>query len=1126
MEYPVKSLSGESKSSEDTGPRPGSFFGRRDELDRLLGGLEDASHGRGCVFLIGGEPGIGKSQLADEVANRGRAQGATVLWGKCWEGGGAPPYWPWTQCLRAYLRGEEPGTLREQLGEGAADIAQMLPEVETLVPDLPPLPSVDPESARFRLFDSTTTFLRNAADAGILVVVIDDLHAMDSASLLFLRFLAGQIADMRILLLATYRDVELTPDHPLTTAITDLNRGPTTQDIHLGGLTEPDVALLVERTSGVAPSPELVSAMHRQTNGNPLFVGEAIRMLAAEGLSVADEADIRLSIPGAVREVILRRLDRLSDAGRHAMTLASVLGPEISIEALLLLAALTDEEFAKAVDEVATAGLLVEVGGAKGRFRFSHDLVREVLYEEIAPLQRARLHRRVGELLEQLHAVNLDAYLAEIAHHYYEGASSETATKAAEYARRAAEYAAGRLDYEESAHLYRMALQATDLEESVDPLEHSQLLLGLGDAQARSGNLPGARETFLHAFDLARRAGLARLVGRAALGYGGRFVWARAGDDPHVVPMLQDALVMLSGDDDGMRVRLLARLAGALRDSPDREHSASLSKQAVDLARDFGDLATLAYALDGRIWSIWWPENPGERLEISAELRQVAAEIDDVERIVEGRIATAGALLELGSTHEARDEIGSAIRTAEELRQPSHNWLGGALSAVILLLEGKFGPIENLAKATLEGDAPTSVRDNVSAARFQLFLLRREQGRVDETEELVRASIEDFPSYPLHRPALVCLLMDVGRTSEAKAIFGEMASDDFAAFPRDSEWILGTSLAAEACWMLGDEAAAVVLYEQLIPFSGRHAIGLAEGSIGALDRYLGLLAQLLGRIDDAEHHLEDAIAMNQRMGAPPWVAHCQHDLAGLLLSRDGPGDRDRAVGLLNEALDTAEEIGMVTLEEKIRPLLGDEVESSPADSVTEGVFRREGEYWSVVFDGRGVRLRDAKGMRHLARLLADPGREFHVLDLVRMEEGLSESVDRADPELAADGLGDAGEVLDPQAKAAYRQRLAELEEDLGEAEAWNDAERVSRVKEEIEFLTRELAGAVGLAGRDRKAASAAERARLNVSRAIRAAMGRIAENHPALGEHLDVTVNTGIYCSYTPDPRIPITWRL
>jgi tetratricopeptide (TPR) repeat protein len=1121
---PVKSLGGESEVSSEKSGR-GSFFGRREELDRLLGGLEDAVRGRGRLFLIGGEPGIGKSRLADEVANRASAQGVTVLWGKCWEGGGAPAYWPWMQCLRAYLRGQEPDTLRDQLGPGAVDIAQMLPEVDALFPELPQLPSVDPESARFRLFDSTATFLRNAADAGGLVAVIDDLHAMDTASLLFLRFLAGQIADMRILLVATYRDVELTRDHPLTSSITDLAREPTTQHVHLGGLAEPDVALLVERTSEVAPSPALVSALHRQTKGNPLFAGEAIRMLSGEGLSVVDEGEIRLFIPGAVREVIMRRLAQLSEAGRKTMTLASVLGPEIGIEALRRLAGHAVEKFAETVDEIAASGLLVEVG-ARGRFRFSHDLVREVLYEEITPLQRARLHWRVGELLEHIHAANLDPYLAEIAYHFYEGASSETATKSAEYARRAAEHAAHRLAYEESAHLYRMALQATELAGSVDPVERSDLLLGLGDAQARSGNLSGARETFLHAFDLARRAGLARQTGRAALGYGGRFVWARAGRDPHVVPMLQDALVMLGGGDDGMRIRLLARLACAQRDSPDREHSASLSKQAIDLARDLGDPATLAYALEGRIWSIWWPENPTERLELSAECRQVAAEIHDAERMMQALASSAGALLELGSVQEAKNQVETSIRTAEELRQPAHKWLGDAFNALILLFEGRFGPAEELIQATLEGDAPTSVRDNVSAARFQLFLLRREQGRVDEIEAVVRASIEDFPSYPLHRPALACLLIDVGRTSEAKAIFGELASNDFAALHRDSEWILGTSLAAEACWMLGDIAAAAVLYEQLIPLSGRHAIGLAEGSIGALDRYLGLLAQLLGRTDDAEHHLEDAIAMNQKMGARPWTAHGQHDLAGLLLSRDGPGDRERAMGLLQEALMTAEELGMVVLEAKIRTLLGGEAEQAPVDSVTEGVFRREGEYWSVFFDGRGVRIRDAKGMRHLARLLADPGREFHVLDMVRMEEGLPENVDRADPELAADGLGDAGEVLDPQAKAAYRQRLAELEEDLGEAEAWNDAERAARAKDEIEFLTRELAVAVGLTGRDRKAASAAERARLNVSRAIRAAMSRIAENHLRLGEHLDAAVNTGLFCSYTPDPRIPIIWRL
>jgi tetratricopeptide (TPR) repeat protein len=1106
----------------------GTFFGRQAEFDELVQALDAASRAEGRLFLIGGEPGIGKSRLADEVAQRGKSHGATVLWGKCWEAGGAPAYWPWTQCLRTYFRGQKPDTLREQLGPGAADIAQMLPEVEALVPDLPPLPLVDPESARFRLFDSTSNLLRSAAESGTLVVVIDDLHAIDTASLLFLRFLAGQIGDMRILMLATYRDVELSPDHPVTAYITDLAREPTTRSLHLGGLTEHDLAMLVERASGEAPGDALVSALHRRTNGNPLFAGEALRMLAAEGRSVGGEADIRMSIPGAVREVIMRRLDQLSAAGRQTMTPASVLGPEVYIQALRPLADLDIEEFAEAVDEAAASGLLVEAVGALGRLRFSHDLVREVLYEEITPLQRALLHWRAGEVLENLHSSDLGPHLAEIAHHYFEGASVGSAGKAVEYCRKAAEYVSGQLAYEEAVHLYGMALQASELKGAIDPPERGEILLGLGDAQVRSGSFLVARETFSQTFDLARSAGLARLVGQAALGYGGRFVWARAGEDPHIVPMLQDALVMLGGDDDAMRVRLLARLAGALRDSPDREHSASLSKQALDLARSLDHPATLAHALDGRIWSIWWPENPTERLDLSAELRQLAAEIRDGELMVEGHIAAWGALLELGSAHEAKTQVDMIIRVAEELRQPAQLWIADSASALMLLFEGRFGPAEDKIRATLEADDPTSVRDHLSAARLQMFILRREQGRGGEVEDLVRASVDEFPSYPLHRPALACLLSDLGRRAEAQAVFDELATNEFSVFHRDSEWILATSLAAEACVLLGEKDAGGILYDQLLPFRGRHAVGMNEGSLGALDRYLGLLAQLLGKVDEAEHHFEDAIAMNERMGAWPWVAHCQHDLAGLLLSRGGPGNRDRAMSRLGEALARAEELGMVVLEEKIRPLLVDETEppSDPAGPVMAGVFRREGEYWSVVFDGHAVRIRDSKGMRHLARLLTAPGREFHVLDMVRMEEGLSERVDLSDPEAVADGLGDAGEILDTQAKADYRRRIVELEEDLSEAEAWNDPERVSQAREEIAFLTRELAGAVGLAGRDRKAASAAERARLNVSRAIRSAMARVAENHAGLGEHLELTIRTGLYCSYTPDPRLSLTWSI
>jgi len=1093
----------------------------------LLAGLDDVLSGRGRLFLIGGEPGIGKSRLADELAAQARSRGATVLWGRCWEAGGAPAYWPWVQCLRSYLRTHDEATVRDHMGAGAADIAQMLPEVEALVPDLPPPASVDPESARFRLFDSTVTLLRNAGDAEVLVIVIDDLHAADTASLLLLRFLAGQLGETRVLLLATYRDVELTPDHPLTASIPELVREPTTHHLLLRGLEKPDVARLLHDAAEVTLPPALLSEVHRRTNGNPLFVGETITLLAAEGgfTPDAEAAPPRFTIPGAVRDVILRRLGHLSEPCRRALTLASVLGTEVAIEALRQLGDMSADEFPGIEDEAAASGLLVGLPGSPGRVRFSHGLVREALYEEVPPARRARLHLRAGELLERMYSGRTDPHIAEIAHHFFEGASAGEPGKAVDYATRAGDRAAGSLAYEEAARLYRMALQALEVAHSEDEEARGDLLLALGDAQARSGDLSSARETFLRASDIARRTGAAHQLGRAALGYGGRFVWARAGDDPHLVPLLQDALDLLGGSDDRMQVRLLTRLACALRDSPDREQSASLSKQAVELARTLDDPASLAYALDGRIWATWWPENPQERLEIAVEFLRLAEETREGELIVDGHVAIWAALTELGDMGAARAEAEALSRAADELRQPAQRWVGNATRIMMQQLEGDFGAAEGLIQEALEARQSTPVRDNLSAARFQMFLLRREQGRVGETEAMVRESAREFFWYPVHRIALVSLLLEVGRVGEARVAFEELARDGFRALPRDNYWLLGTSLAAEACSMLGDEEAAAVLYEQLLPFQGRPAIGPAEGTVGALDRYLGLLAVTLGRPEDAERHFEEAIQVNGRMGARPWTAHSQCDYARMLLSRGGPGDRERAEGLLSEALATCRTLGMAALERKVTELLGESPPSAraPAGPAERCVFRREGEYWSVAFEGKAFRLRDLKGLRYLARLLAEPGREFHVLDLVATERGAAPATTRAEPGLGAPG--DTGEVLDAKARAAYRDRVAALEEDIEEARSFGDAERAARAEKERDFLVGELAGAVGLGGRPRRAGSEVERARVSVTQAIRTALRRIREQSSALGAHLDRTVLTGTFCSYVPDPRAPVDWR-
>jgi tetratricopeptide (TPR) repeat protein len=1116
----------------------GTFVGRDQELAEMLRSLDAAESGQGRLVLLGGEPGIGKTRLADELTIRAADRGDLVLWGRAWEDAGAPAYWPWVQAVRAYVRSAPIDDVRRDVGTGAVDVAQMLPELRDMLPEVPDPPDRSSDSARFQLFDSTARLFRNLASRRPALVVLDDLHAADTPSILLLRFLAGQLSDMAMLVVGTYRDVELTPDHPMTTAIAEMSRERSTRVVQVSGLAVSAVDEFIRSTAGIESHGRLASAVWRATNGNPLFVGEAVRLLSAEGRlsEVADLSSLRMAVPPGIRAVIARRVGHLSDPSAAALRLGALIGPEFEVEVVGKVGSYDQDQVLDVIDEATEAGLLAPVAGTAGRYRFSHDLVRETLYDEVPRGRRARLHGRVADVLEELSTNSPRVHLAELAHHFVmaslggdvapSGVDAElVASKAIGYAMRAGDEASLARAYEEGARLYRMALSVLDLGHG-DENARLGALLALGDVTTRAGDLDAGRGAFLEAADIARRTGSGQHLARAALGLGGRHIWARAGNDERIVPLLQDALVMLGGDDDRLRARLLARLACAWRSAVERrDDSAALSRQAVEIARGLDDRATLSHVLVGRFWATWWPENPDDRVAIAREALDVAEASGDGERLVDAHILGLMTQMERGRVAEARDKLAILERLIEELRQPAHLWLYWAARALQALMAGDFAAAEGwIARQLGSPHHVTPARDGLTAARAQRFLLRREQGRVAEEEATLRASVADFPWYPFHQAALVCLLLDLGQTAEARSVFDRLGQGGFSALYPDNEWLFGMGLASEACARLGDVAAAAILYERLGPYAGRHAIGLAEGSLGAVDRYLGLLAATSGDLDAAASHLEAAIIGNEQMGARSWVAHCQHDLADVLRRRGDAGDGKHADELEHAARATALDLGMA-LADRIGLPVDDPGTAVVGRAVTIATFRREGEYWSVAFDGDPFRVRDSKGMRHLAKLLASPGSEVHALELVDLRSSGSVRATLGDDLMSAN-LGDAGPLLDTTTKAAYRERLQDIRRELVEAEEWNDPERVARLQVEERALVHELSAALGLGGRDRAAASASERARVSVTRAIRSALDRIGRQDPTLGDHFEATIRTGTFCSYVPDPRIPITWRL
>jgi DNA-binding SARP family transcriptional activator len=889
--------------------RRGGFAGRDLELAELMAGLDDAFAGRGRLFMLAGEPGIGKSRLADELAIRARGRGAQVLSGRCWEAGGAPAYWPWVQALRSHLRESDLDALQSQLGRGGTELAAILPELRELLPDLPAVQGPDSEGARFRLFEAVASFLRNAVSSQPLILVLDDLHAADAPSLLLLRFLAGELAGAPIMIVGCYRDTEVGAD--LAEALAELSREATVRRVVLRGLGRGDTSRLLELTMGQAPADELAERVHAETEGNPLFAAEIGRLIASAGSD--EQFPDQLPLPEGVREAIGLRLQRQSEECRELLTLASVVGREFGLDALERASGLQEEDLLELLEEAAAARLIGDVPGAGARLRFSHILVRDTLYEGLPAPRRLRLHRAVGETLETLYRRDPDPHLAELAHHYLQ-AGSLAAEKAIEYAERAGDRTASQHAYEEAARHYSSALRVLETTGSADASRTCELLLSRGEVLSRAGSGQEAKQVLLRAATLAEQAGRPDQLTRAALAYGGRFAWARASTDPALVPLLERALAAVGQQDDSARVRLLARLAGALRDEPLRDRRARLAEEALKIAKQSGDPVTFAFGLEGHWIAVEGPREilAGEGMAVCEKLISLGEELGDKELVFAGHDHRVHTVWMLGDRAAVEVELEALSALADELRQPARRWHVGTGHTMLALMEGNFERAEELISQTLALGQKAQSWNALVTQRIALFVLRREQGRLAELEDTIRRSVHEYPALLRFQCALAHLHGELGHERDCRAALDDLLSRDLAREHLDAEWLFSVTLLADPCAFLGDQPAAAKLYLLLLPYEHLYAQAPVEAVFGSPARGLGVLATTLRRFDDAERHFEVAIETERRMGARPWLAHAQHDLAAMLHARNGMGDRERARALREEALSAYRELGMET----------------------------------------------------------------------------------------------------------------------------------------------------------------------------------------------------------------------
>ena len=881
------------------------FIGRERELEQTDTWTGEAIAGRGRLIALAGEPGIGKTRTADEVLRRAGARGALCLEGRCYEGHGAPPFWPWVQALRAWL---------DAVGRDAdhGELTRRVPELLSLLPELDPsgeasaLATSEEGSSRFRLFDALGEALKQSTRKRPIALVLDDLHYADTASLELLRFLASDLHRRPMLIVATYRDVELRRGHPLAALLGELAREPCFVRLPLHGFGADEVARLLELQAPAARNAGLADEVHDMTDGNPFFVNEVASLLR-DGASGA----LARRLPEGVREAVGRRLDLLADAAIEVLQVAAVIGREFSLGVLSRACERERAAVLEALDAASARRIVEALGDESQRYRFSHALVQQTLYEEIQTPQRVLLHERIGEALQGMHGDGDDAPLDEIAHHFFEAAASGRSERAVHFARRSAERAARLFAFEEAAAKYGQGLAALSLasDEDANRRLRCELLLEKGDQESRGGARAQSRETFLQALDRARKLADPQLFGRAALGFGGRGELGFGGDG-RTAGFIEEALECLGSEAPGLRAKLLARLSGAPPHTYEMSRRRALSERSLALARESGELDALVLALSARGWALLGPDRLDERLRVTDELIQIASRPGGRSQ---GFLAYDPRFL----AHEYRyltylcaGDMGAADRTlaeleraAQELREPIYWWYVNFFRASRAISAGDYAAALELIDAT-EATHPETVHPAAGfVCRGQRLWVHAQQGdyaSVAEGLELLYDNTLTLKHFAKSAEAMLRSLM--GDVDEARRCYEAVASAHFGSLEHDEAYLVQLGFLAELALEFEDRPRAAELLELLRPYTHLNAtidlLRIRDGSVAA---YAGQAASALDAFDQAEAYFDRALEVDEATDCKSAAGSVRLHWAAMLLRRGRAGDRQRAQTLLGEA---------------------------------------------------------------------------------------------------------------------------------------------------------------------------------------------------------------------------------
>jgi DNA-binding CsgD family transcriptional regulator len=900
-------------------PPSSPFVGRSAELAalRVLAPREAGERGR--LALLGGEAGSGKSRLVRELAHEVAGVGVLVLYGAC-DAVVHTPYRPFAEALDQLVRGTDPDVLRADLGSAGGELVRLLPDLAARVSGLPAPVAADPDTERHRLHTAVTDLLAGAGRRQPLLLVLEDCHWADTPTLVLLRHLARASSEARVLVLATFRDTEADIPGALADVLADLRRSDEVVRLHLGGLSEDDVGEFVRRAGGgeIDPAePGLSRALRDLTEGNAFLLCELWRALVETDAFAIEQGTLRLTrplqeiaTPQSVREVVSQRLSRLNPASRDLLELAAVAGPEFELD-VLRRAAPVELERIDALEPAMRSGVIEELPFPALAYRFTHELVRRALYDRLSVLRRAELHLRIAQALEAVDQPQHGRVLADLAHHFAAAAPIGGAAQAVEYNLLAAKAASAALAYDEATVRLRTALQMG----VPDERQRAEILLDLGTALFRAGRSLDSLQSFRQAAEIARDLGQGELLARAAIGFE-TSCWRPGLTDEGARELLQEASAALAREDSTLRVGLLASLARALEFEGDSDQAALARADAIAMARRIDDRPGLATVLVGIYWARA-TTSLAEALEMLGEARDLAEEMGDVEGQAEATQWRVSALMALGETVPAREELAIALDMAKSTRQPFMLHVTEHYRSALALLEGHLAEADAAAERSREWGQLLVGRDASSVYGIQMFGVRREQGRLAELGPVIRVLAAGDRGGGAWRPGLAAMLAELAMEEQVRSELDRVQAEGLDPL-REGLWLASLTYLADAAGAVAHQGVASLVYPLLAPLAGRNVmIGHGVACYGAADRYLGMLAATLGDTDDAASHFEAALHLNRQMGADTWLAHTAYEYGRMLLAH---GDSDRGEQLLAEAALLAEAVGIPTLLARVRTL--------------------------------------------------------------------------------------------------------------------------------------------------------------------------------------------------------------